>query len=125
MHPDWTGSRLDGNDIGLLRLPHLMASPLQPLILPQAGQEVLWGPFLELLKYDKGGFELLTGLAMVPTKNCQEMIGKQAGIMKNKTICGFMPQLNDSSGALGQQAQFHLNICLDRQIFLECLVTRS
>lgn len=41
--------------------------------------------------------KLLTGLVVVLTENCKEMRGKQACSIIDRMLCGFVPQLNDSS----------------------------
>ena len=100
LRPGWTGNRADGNDIGLLRLRQMPSGIGQPLALPQTRRSVLGGAFLESLKNSKGVcvcVKLLTGVAVVLTEDCQEMRGKQACSTIDGMLCGFVPELNDSS----------------------------
>ena len=123
LHPGWTGNRADGNDIGLLRLRQMPSGIGQPMALAQAGRRVLGGPLLGILKYSDAGLKLLTGLAVVPTGNCKEMRGKQAGSIIDRMFCGFVPQLNDSSVRIAEarvssQSRWPQISCLGRDASL-------
>ena len=108
LHPNWTGNRLDGNDLGMLKLSRPVDQTIHPLDLASKGVEILDAFRLDGLRYDSMVFKNLRQLAVVPTNNCKEMrLGRTGGHVSDDTICGFIPGLEDASGKRNDEVQSH------------------
>ena len=94
LHPNWTGNRQDGNDLGMLKLNRPVNQTFRSLYLPSDDAEVLDAFRLYGLRYDTevSDVDQLRGLAVVPANNCKEMRhGRREGRVSSDTICVFIP----------------------------------
>lgn len=117
-HPEWTGVSDGQNDVGLLQLQHVPASPSLEVALALGGTVEPKGEGLETVRYTNQGFEQLQDLAVIPSRDCNssraELVAEteQSEDLQEDVICAVV--LNDTSGG------FEVGMEIDPLVFQSC-----